>query len=107
MTEVGLTCQHPTPDWTTLDKSQAITSIRPDAIRDIITRLGYPDRSITHPGYNSFLNVIFLLIFKGRVFRSVGLVGPYCKLKVLFNTLLGKKQKKTDKLRNPFQKSGD
>nr|CAH0109907.1 unnamed protein product [Daphnia galeata] len=44
MTEVGLTCQHPSPDCATLDKSSAIA---------------------------------------GRVFRSVGLVGPYCKLKVI------------------------
>ncbi|XP_046656300.1 4-coumarate--CoA ligase 1-like [Daphnia pulicaria] len=45
MTEVGLTCQHPSPtDWAQLDKSQAIAR---------------------------------------HIFRSVGIVGPFCKLKVI------------------------
>jgi hypothetical protein len=38
MTEVGLTCQHPSPtDWAQLDKSQAIASIdyRPGVTREI------------------------------------------------------------------------
>jgi hypothetical protein len=27
MTEVGLTCQHPSPNWATLDKSSAVAGI--------------------------------------------------------------------------------